>query len=225
GTLNYAGSFYQNSSPATQGDVGGTGSENVLYADGTECMADYEETVYGNQGSILLPVELTMLYGICKNGGVELHWQTASESNNEGFVILRSFDGVNFEEIAEVMGAGTSTGTINYMYVDEDDKTGMVYYKLRQVDFDGKTKESKIVAVQTCGPNAQFAIAEDEITVSFKNPEETNYVVVTSLSGKIVFSKSFKDVAEARIASPRVKGVYIISVIDSKQITSEKFIK
>ena len=225
GTLNYAGSFYQNSSPATQGDVGGTGSENVLYADGTECMADYEETVYGNQGSILLPVELTMLYGICKNGNVELHWQTASESNNEGFVILRSFDGVNFEEIAEVMGAGTSTGTINYMYVDEEDKTGMVYYKLRQVDFDGKTKESKIVAVQTCGPNARFAIAEDEITVSFKNPEETNYVVVTSLSGKIVFSKSFKDVAEARIASPRIKGVYIISVIDSKQITSEKFIK
>ncbi len=225
GTLNYAGSFYQNSSPSMQGDVGGEGEEYVLYADGTICMADYVEKVNGNIGHIILPVELTMLYGICKNGNVELHWQTASESNNEGFVILRSFDGVNFVEIAEVMGAGTSTGTINYMYVDEDDKTGMVYYKLRQVDFDGKTKESKIVAVQTCGPNAQFAIAEDEITVSFKNPEETNYVVVTSLSGKIVFSKSFKDVAEARIASPRIKGVYIISVIDSKQITSEKFIK
>ena len=225
GQLNYAGSFYQNSSPATQGDVGGNGTETILYTDGTQCMADYQETVYGNQGAILLPVELTMLYGVCKNGNVELHWQTASESNNEGFVILRSFDGVNFVEIAEVMGAGTSNETINYMYIDEDDKTGMVYYKLRQVDFDGKTKESKIVAVQTCGPNAQFAIAENEITVSFKNPEETNYVVVTSLSGKIVFSKSFKGVAEARIASPRIKGVYIISVIDSKQITSEKFIK
>ena len=225
GTLNYAGSFYQDSDPKAQGDVGGPGTQTIMYVDGTECMADYKNTVNGNLGHIILPVELTMLYGICKNGNVELHWQTATESNNEGFVILRSFDGVNFVEIAEVMGAGTSTETINYMYIDEDDKTGMVYYKLRQVDFDGKTKESKIVAVQTCGPNAQFAIAENEITVSFKNPEETNYVVVTSLSGKIVFSKSFKDVAEARIASPRIKGVYIISVIDSKQITSEKFIK
>ncbi len=225
GTLNYAGSFYIGTDPRSEDDISGSGSQNLMFVDGEECMATYTEVVKGNQGSIMLPVELTMLYGVCKNGNVELHWQTASESNNEGFVILRSFDGVNFVEIAEVMGAGTSTETINYMYVDEDDKTGMVYYKLRQVDFDGKTKESKIVAVQTCGPNAQFAIAEDEITVSFKNPEETNYVVVTSLSGKIVFSKSFKDVAEARIASPRIKGVYIISVIDSKQITSEKFIK
>lgn len=229
GTLYYAQEYYEEN-PVKELDFtdGGNTFIEAIYQSKAECVAAAKDFAKQNSGivyGITLPVELTMLYGICKNGNVELHWQTASESNNEGFVILRSFDGVNFEEIAEVMGAGTSTGTINYMYVDEEDKTGMVYYKLRQVDFDGKTKESKIVAVQTCGPNAQFAIAEDEITVSFKNPEETNYVVVTSLSGKIVFSKSFKDVAEARIASPRIKGVYIISVIDSKQITSEKFIK
>lgn len=225
GTLNYAGSFYQNSSPATQGDVGGSGTETILYADGTECMADYEETVHGNQGSIILPVELTMLYGICKDNVVELHWQTATESNNELFVVLRSFDGVNFEELGTVLGAGTTTEVQNYAFYDNDEKTGIVYYKLRQIDFDGKTKDSKIVAVQTCGKNAQFSIAEDEIVVTFKNPEEKNYVIVTSLTGKIVFSKSFENVPEARIASPRIKGIYIISVIDKSQITSEKFIR
>ena len=229
GTLLYAQEYYEDN-PVSELDFDAPSGSVVkaIYQSKEQCVAAAKNFAQSNSDpvhTIVLPVELTMLYGICKNGNVELHWQTASESNNEGFVILRSFDGVNFVEIAEVMGAGTSTETINYMYIDEDDKTGMVYYKLRQVDFDGKTKESKIVAVQTCGPNAQFAIAENEITVSFKNPEETNYVVVTSLSGKIVFSKSFKDVAEARIASPRIKGVYIISVIDSKQITSEKFIK
>lgn len=226
GTLNYAGSFYENSSPIEQGDVGGKGNQNVMYVDGTDCMAAYKEAAYNNNGSTLLPIELTMIYGICKENVVELHWQTVSETGNEIFEVLRSFDGVNFEEIGSLLGAGTTTEVQNYVYFDTDeDKTGIVYYKLRQVDFDKKSVESKIIAVQTCGKNAQISVAPDEIFVQFKNPETANYVVITTLSGQIIYSKTFNNVDEARIAAPRTKGIYIISVIDNKQITSEKFIK
>ena len=221
GTLNYAESYYKTESPVHQSDFTGDESDtNPMFSSVEECSAAFKGKV-----SNLLPVELTMLYGICKDNVVELHWQTATESNNELFVVLRSFDGVNFEELGTVLGAGTTTEVQNYAFYDNDEKTGIVYYKLRQIDFDGKTKDSKIVAVQTCGKNAQFSIAEDEIVVTFKNPEEKNYVIVTSLTGKIVFSKPFENVPEARIASPRIKGIYIISVIDKSQITSEKFIR
>ena len=187
-------------------------------------MADYNARTK-NEVNALLPVELTMLYGICiDENTVELRWQTASETNNDYFTILRSFDGINFEEIGIVMGAGTTTEFHNYEYYDTDEKEGVVYYKLRQTDFDGNTTESKAIAVQTCGKNAHFKIKQDEIEVFFRNPQ-TNYVVITSVTGQIFYSKKFTNVEEARIAVPQRKGIYIISVIDSKQITSEKFIR
>lgn len=226
GTLNYAGSFYEGSSPMTEGDISGEGTQNIMFVDGNDCMAAYVDVATHNTGSTLLPIELTMIYGICKENVVEIHWQTVSETGNEVFEVLRSFDGVNFEEIGSLLGAGTTTDVQNYVYFDTDeDKTGIVYYKLRQVDFDKKSVESKIIAVQTCGKNAQISVAPDEIFVQFKNPETANYVVITTLSGQIIYSKTFNNVDEARIAAPRTKGIYIISVIDNKQITSEKFIK
>lgn len=227
GTLNYAESFYESGldNPLHQGDFSDiSGTIHALYSDNEACMADYNARTK-NEVNALLPVELTMLYGICiDENTVELRWQTASETNNDYFTILRSFDGINFEEIGIVMGAGTTTEFHNYEYYDTDEKEGVVYYKLRQTDFDGNTTESKVIAVQTCGKNAHFKIKQDEIEVFFRNPQ-ANYVVITSVTGQIFYSKKFTNVEEARIAVPQRKGIYIISVIDSKQITSEKFIR
>lgn len=227
GTLNYAESFYESGldNPINQGDFSNiSGYIHALYSDNEACMADYNARTK-NEVNALLPVELTMLYGICiDENTVELRWQTASETNNDYFTILRSFDGINFEEIGIVMGAGTTTEFHNYEYYDTDEKEGVVYYKLRQTDFDGNTTESKVIAVQTCGKNAHFKIKQDEIEVFFRNPQ-ANYVVITSITGQIFYSKKFTNVEEARIAVPQRKGIYIISVIDNKQITSEKFIR
>ncbi|MCQ2959278.1 MAG: T9SS type A sorting domain-containing protein [Bacteroidales bacterium] len=225
GTLIYAQEYYEDN-PITELDFatpGGAESVRVEanYTSKEECTASFKEKT-----GTLLPVEMTTIYGICSNNAVEIHWQTASEKDNAVFEILRSFDGINFEEIGTVLGLGNSNQVHNYEFADsDDDKTGIVYYKLKQVDFDGKTTESKIIVVQTCGKNAQFSVSDYEIVVQFKNPEETNYVIMTTISGKIVYSKTFKAVEEARIVAPKTKGIYIISVVDSKQITSEKFIR
>ena len=226
GYLNYAESFYLGTDPIAEGDFKNIypGDTEALFASIKECMNAYISGTEDISGEFL-PVELTMLYGICiDENTVELRWQTASETNNDYFTILRSFDGINFEEIGIVMGAGTTTEFHNYEYYDTDEKEGVVYYKLRQTDFDGNTTESKVIAVQTCGKNAHFKIKQDEIEVFFRNPQ-ANYVVITSVTGQIFYSKKFTNVEEARIAVPQRKGIYIISVIDSKQITSEKFIR
>ncbi len=228
GTLNYAESFYGAGldNPVNQGDFTANGGNiYALYEDNDACMADYIARTKAEISS-LLPVEFTMLYGVCKDELVELHWQTASETNNEYFTILRSFDGIAFEEIDYVWGAGTTTAIHNYVFYDTDDKEGgIVYYKLRQTDYDGNVTETKVIAVQTCGKNAQFWVKKDEVEVMFNNPESSNHVVITTLTGKIVYSKTFKDVESARIALPQANGIYIISVIDRRQITSEKIVK
>lgn len=225
GQLYYAGNYYYGTNPIDEADFTNTGNYEQMYASEEQCMTAYRQGLPDTNPGSLLPIELTLLYGICVDENtVELRWQTASETNNSYFVILRSFDGVHFEEIGTVAGAGTTTEMNNYEYYDTDDNNGIVYYKLRQVDYDGNYTDSKVIAVQTCGKNARFSIGSEEIEVFFRNPQ-ANYVVITSVTGQIFYSKKFTNVEEARIAVPQRKGIYIISVIDSKQITSEKFIR
>ena len=225
GQLYYAGNYYSGTNPIAENDFTNSGKYDQLYASEEQCMAAYREGLPNTDPAHLMPVELTMLYGVCiEDNQVELRWQTASETNNSYFAILRSFDGVHFVEIDYITGAGTTTEMNNYVYYDVDDNDGIVYYKLRQVDYDGNYTDSKVIAVQTCGKNARFSITDEEIEVFFRNPQ-ANYVVITSVTGQIFYSKKFTNVEEARIAVPQRKGIYIISVIDNKQITSEKFIR
>ena len=226
GILYYAGNYYVTDPITEQDFIDGHGSAQPIYANESQCMEAYMEGIpITDNETILMPVEMTVLYGICLDDNkVELRWQTASETNNSYFAILRSFDGVHFVEIDYITGAGTTTEMNNYVYYDVDDNDGIVYYKLRQVDYDGTYTDSKVIAVQTCGKNARFSITEEEIEVFFRNPQ-ANYVVITSVTGQIFYSKKFTNVEEARIAVPQRKGIYIISVIDNKQITSEKFIR
>ena len=225
GQLYYAGNYYSGTNPIAENDFTNSGKYDQLYASEEQCMAAYREGLPNTDPAHLMPVELTMLYGVCiEDNQVELRWQTASETNCSYFAILRSFDGIHFVEIDYISGAGTTTETHNYVYYDTDDNDGIVYYKLRQVDYDDNFTDSKVIAVQTCGKNAHFSIGSEEIEIFFRNPQ-ANYVVITSVTGQIFYSKKFTNVEEARIAVPQRKGIYIISVIDNKQITSEKFIR
>src|SRR6185369_13902085 len=70
---------------------------------------------------------------------VRLDWTTASEINNSYFTIERSLDGIAYEEIGRVEGAGNSTYDISYNYTDQSPSAhATIYYRLKQTDFDGK---------------------------------------------------------------------------------------
>lgn len=78
---------------------------------------------------------------------VQLNWKTATEINNKGFEVQRSFDGSYFVNIGFVNGAGNSDMMKEYITTDIPGKTGRVYYRLKQVDFDDQAKLSQIVSV------------------------------------------------------------------------------
>lgn len=97
-----------------------------------------------------LPVELVNFSVTCENGISTLHWTTISENNNDYFIVTRSGDGVNFEPIATVDGAGNSLNEMNYSHTDSEIRNQTVYYQLVQVDFDGSKSLSTVVSSQDC---------------------------------------------------------------------------
>ncbi len=97
-----------------------------------------------------LPVELLAFNGIYDNEEkkVDLFWETASELNNKKFIIEKSEDGINFREIAEIEGAGNSSENIRYTHPDFEIDNDKLYYRLRQIDFDGTENMSDIIAIK-----------------------------------------------------------------------------
>ncbi len=120
---------------ACSGDVAtyaGTG-------DGTISPSEGDPGVERPTTSVALPVSLLSFIGAIQNGNVQLTCQTASELDNDYFLIERSLDGVTFEIIAKVAGQGTTTQLRSYSYEDFRTPMGSSFYRMKQVDFDGTT--------------------------------------------------------------------------------------
>lgn len=99
--------------------------------------------------STVLPLPVTYLYfdATKKNLNAELKWATTSEENNSGFKIERSVDGLDWSILSFVAGVGNSQTEVDYNYVDLNLNGGTYYYRLIQVDLDGRETFSKIDAV------------------------------------------------------------------------------
>jgi len=95
-----------------------------------------------------LPVSLISYKVAYVSDKVIMTWFTASEINNEVFIIYRSSDNVSYEEIGSVSGHGNSTEILNYSFSDIPSTSGTYYYKLKQVDFDGQFEVLGIRSVE-----------------------------------------------------------------------------
>lgn len=84
-----------------------------------------------------LPVALVDFDAYRKSDGIQLEWQTVSETNNSHFRIERSPDGLHFAQYARVEGAGNSTALRTYGLLDDAPLVGDNHYRLVQVDHDG----------------------------------------------------------------------------------------
>lgn len=122
-----------------------------------------------------LPVDFIYFKGKTVQEGVLLEWATASELNNEKFIIERSVDLTNFTQIGTVLGSGDSNIEISYEFLDENAPNGTVYYRLKQVDFDGGFEYSKIVAVLIEARGAEINDVVDLLI--YPNPSRSGEVI------------------------------------------------
>ena len=127
---------------------------------GTGYFQIWIKTVYGGPASVylddvsifesspqVLPIEL--LYFRVKPDGEsnQISWATATETNNNYFILDRTLDGQEFEPIARVDGAGNSSNTLEYEWTDRGFEPTINYYRLSQVDFDGRYKYFELASV------------------------------------------------------------------------------
>lgn len=94
----------------------------------------------------VLPVELISYKGECKNNQATLNWSTASEKNNNYFIISKSRDASGWKEVARINSAGNSSNIKNYSYTDVSPYSGLSYYLLTQVDKDKTQKQLGIIS-------------------------------------------------------------------------------
>jgi hypothetical protein len=98
-----------------------------------------------------------------------LSWSTASEINNDYFEIQRSTQGIAWEVIARVQGAGFSNIILDYDYLDKEKPNTTTYYRLRQIDYDGSSKLSDIIQIR-CENNMEkpvISVYPNPFTSSF----------------------------------------------------------
>jgi hypothetical protein len=139
----------------------------------------------------VLPVELSKYQLKCFDGKVMLDWTTDSELNNDYFTVERSQDCRFFEPIAKIAGNGTTTELIEYFYVDEEAIDGIMYYRLRQTDYNGNSKTYAPLSARCekespeilMYPNPNHGI----FSVHF--PDYNNDVIVLNSSGQTIYKQ------------------------------------
>lgn len=136
-----------------------------------------------NENTTPLPVELASFDASVFNGKVVLKWTTASEVNNRGFEVERSFNQVDFISIGFVAGNGTSAGGRIYVFTVSDADTGLQYYRLKQIDTDGSVKYSQIINVHVNYTPLKFNLSQNypnpfnpSTTINYSLPVESSVI-------------------------------------------------
>ncbi|MBK8563113.1 MAG: hypothetical protein IPN76_07120 [Saprospiraceae bacterium] len=179
-----------------------------------------------------LPVELTGFTGkIHQDNAASLAWQTASELNNSHFCIERSSDGLNFREIGNVNGAGTSFEFQDYSFTDENPLPGKNYYRLRQVDFDGNFEFSKIIMVEIdARPTTKLypSLAADAINLELAAElEAAAELLIFDNMGRLV-AKHIIEAGAITVQFPLAgfqAGQYVASLQGLGQVENFRFVK
>jgi len=179
--------------------------------------------------AIGLPVQLTRFEGQCIGTGAELAWQTATEINNKKFVVERSENQQIWLVAGEVAGAGNSTQPRQYQFRDE--KSGIAsirFYRLKQVDFDGKTTLSPVVKVQ-CNTTINNTIAvypnpANQGKIFVKGWNETGRYFLVNAMGQVVKSGQLQGDLPAIEVTGLAPGTYFLSLESKTQILREKLI-
>jgi hypothetical protein len=176
---------------------------------------------------VTLPIELAFFDALASGQSIKVNWSTFSEINNDYFTIERSSDGLNYQSIATVAGAGNSSEELEYSYVDRNPLFGRSYYRLKQTDFDGASETFAPVAVDfTSLSNGDITFTNpvrygEEVTV-YANTDETENLKLTifNMVGEKIIDQNFSGVSYSFQLDADVRpGIYFVRI---SSVNSEK---
>ncbi len=169
-----------------------------------------------------------------KNGdnSISLKWLTGFEINNDHFVIERSADGSTFSAIGNI-AAGSQPGTLQqYFYTDGQPNIGVNYYRLKQVDVDGRFRYSAIVKILVDKSGKVYMVfpnpATDRSTVRFLSDLSNVTVRLHNAAGQVLYQQKMATVHNGQQLDLPVKkmgkGLYSVSIVTSTKVYTDKIL-
>ncbi|MCB9337328.1 MAG: T9SS type A sorting domain-containing protein [Lewinellaceae bacterium] len=173
--------------------------------------------VFRQYSAAALPIELLYFYGEKAERGVQLYWETANEINNSHFEVEWSTDGRAFQKIGRVAGAGTTSQAQQYGLLHETPAIGNNYYRLQQVDFDGKYEYSRIVNIRYQSTDIGYSIYPNPTAdfVVIENAGEEGLVEIFDGHGHFVESFQLQANSSKHSLAGLPKGTYFLKIKDS----------
>ncbi|WP_057953221.1 T9SS type A sorting domain-containing protein [Salinivirga cyanobacteriivorans] len=218
----------------------GTQSSGYVISDAVS-FSTKEFTIASASDNNPLPVSLIGFDASVTDNKVKVTWQTLNELNNDYFEVERSRDGVIFESVGRVQGAGNSSSLLNYSFTDQNPHYGISYYRLRQVDYDGTATVFPMQVVEITG----IALNEPRLNIH-PNPytggglivdidgfdkTQDAHVMVADVSGNSVWSGRIAPTREqmTKTLQPQFErlkpGFYIIVVVSNDRKISTRVVK
>ena len=183
----------------------------------------------------ILPVTLVNFKGHNYKTGNKLVWTTKTEVNNDYFIIQRSKDAKNFTDIGIVDGNGNSNIENNYEFIDDASLSGINYYRLKQIDFNGDYEHSRIIVLKSIN-NIDVAIYPNPSSENLffdlsESSDEVLTVQYTNMLGSTITESISTNQGENTYQVKEFKnlksGIYMIKIINSNNeiIKYQKVVK
>ena len=184
----------------------------------------------------VLPIELLSFTAeLIPANKIRIDWQTASEINCDHVIVQRSLDGIEFNEIKKIQGAGNSTILTSYSILDENaSNSKIIYYRLDQADYNGNIHSSKVLPVALKSEDLSIiSIHTDynsnQILISLQsNCRDMLHFTITDAIGKVIHRQDIPSGPGFTTASLNPccmpKGIYFIQVSDGEKSRKRKFI-
>lgn len=184
-------------------------------------------------GCIVLPIELLSFDAFKLGKSVQTKWVTATELNNDYFTLEKSKDGINWQIVGIIDGAGNSNSTLNYSKTDANPYKGTSYYRLKQTDYDGNYTYSNVKSVEFIDDNdLNFEIVPNPagedggFSLNFNHISDADYTIaIMDLTGKMVYSKNIQITdTKVEVNELLAKGMYVLQLRNADYLFTKKLI-
>jgi uncharacterized repeat protein (TIGR02543 family) len=187
-----------------------------------------EVTLSENDNPVNLPIKLLSFdakYNPSEKQ-VDLVWKTSSEINNDYFTIYKSIDGINFKELKRVQGAGNSSQNLEYFSFDNElSDNKILYYQLKQTDFDGSFEYFNIVAIhldETENEDILIETKNNQLNIFSLNGKISS-VEIYSLDGKLIYNENTNSITKnLSLDFIESSSIYFIRLKSENQILNKK---
>jgi Secretion system C-terminal sorting domain len=203
---------------------GNTQSRGSFNSSSTISFSEQVVTLGSTDVSNPLPVVLVQFTGRNQGGVNKISWKTASELNNDYFIVERSGDGESFTSIGRVNGQGTTSQATSYNLDDEQPFLGNNYYRLKQTDFNGEFSYSDVILVKNESSAPIFtlsvypnpALLNKTFKVQARKDNELDAtVIIRDIAGRVLESYSmgsgFDSIREIELKNAQA-GIYLIEL-------------